>query len=417
MTETRHSLDSLRIDREPETPRTARRWPLWTVIALLVVAGLVAAALWWRSQAATPRVKTAAVQEVGGGSPAVLDASGYVTARREATVSSKVTGKIVDVLVEEGMAVKEGQVLARLDDSTARAALRLSQANLKAAERAEAETEVRLKQAGLDLDRAQTLVGKKVAAQADLDSARTEREALEAHLALEHQQVEVARREVDTRQVAVDDTVIRAPFSGVAISKNAQPGEMISPVSAGGGFTRTGICTLVDMSSLEIEVDVGESYIQRVRPDQPTEATLDAYPDWRIPGRVITIVPAADREKATVKVRIAFDQLDPRILPDMGVHVAFLDEGTAEQQEVPSRLLVPRTAIRSGQGQDVAFVVDGGTVERRAVETGAVEGDRVQVLSGLSAGERVVVEGPTDLADGAAVREDDGGDGERGTSR
>jgi len=415
MTESRHSLDALRIDREPEEAPGGGRRTLWIVIALLVVAALVVTGfLWWRRGAALPRVTTATVRSVGGGSPAVLDATGYVTARRQATVSSKITGKVVEVLVEEGMAVDEGQVLARLDDTTARAALRLSRANLGAAQKAEAETHVRLEQAALDLERAEALVGEKVSAQADLDSARTEREALEARLALERQQVEVARRELDTRQVAVDDTVIRAPFAGVAVSKDAQPGEMISPVSAGGGFTRTGICTLVDMSSLEIEVDVGESYIQRVRPDQPIEATLDAYPDWTIPGRVITIVPAADREKATVRVRIAFDQLDPRILPDMGVHVAFLDEGSAERKPAPARLLVPRVAIRSADdGGDVAFVVtgeDSPTVERRTVTTGAIEGEDVQVLDGLSAGEQVVVEGPSDLADGDRVRVETPGD-------
>ena len=422
MTEPRHSLDALRIDREPEPPPGGGRRTVWIVLALLVVAAAAVAGFsWWRQGASLPRVTTATVREVGGGSPAVLDASGYVTARRQATVSSKITGKVVEVLVEEGMAVDEGQVLARLDDTTARAALRLAQANLEAARRAVAETRVRLKQAGLDLERAETLFGKKVSAQADLDAARTERQALDARLALERQQVEVARREVESRQVAVDDTVIRAPFAGVAVSKDAQPGEMISPVSAGGGFTRTGICTLVDMSSLEIEVDVGESYIQRVRPDQPVEATLDAYPEWRIPGRVITIVPAADREKATVRVRIGFDQLDPRILPDMGVHVAFLDEGSlssvAAGKPAQARLLVPRAAIRSAaEGGDVAFVVDGedsaasATLERRTVTTGAIEGERIQVLSGLAAGERVVVEGPSELADGERVRVETAGE-------
>ncbi len=418
MTEPRHSLDDLRIDREPEPPPGGgRRDALDRARPARGGGGAIAGFLWWRRGASLPRVTTATVREVGGGSPAVLDASGYVTARRQATVSSKITGKVVQVLVEEGMAVDEGQVLARLDDTTVRAALRLAQANLEAARRAVAETQVRLKQAGLDLERAETLFGKKVSAQADLDSARTEREALEARLALEHQQVEVARRELESRQVAVDDTVIRAPFAGVAVSKDAQPGEMISPVSAGGGFTRTGICTLVDMSSLEIEVDVGESYIQRVRPDQPIEATLDAYPDWRIPGRVITIVPAADREKATVRVRIGFDQLDPRILPDMGVHVAFLDEGSEGREPAPARLLVPRAAIRSAaegerrglRGRTARPPPRSGD-QRRAVTTGAVEGERVQVLAGLSAGERVVVEGPSDLADGERVRVETAGE-------
>ncbi len=199
--------------------------------------------------------------------------------------------------------------------------------------------------------------------------------------------------------------MIRAPFSGVAISKDAQPGEMISPVSAGGGFTRTGICTIVDMASLEIEVDVNEAYIQRVQPGQRTMATLDAYPDWQIPSRVIMPVPTADRQKATVRVRIGFEALDPRILPDMGVKVAFLDkEGEAAAAERPkAALVVPRKALRKDGDRDVVFVVKDGLVERRAVGVGPTPGEEAVVTSGLTSGEQVVVEGPADLADGAKV--------------
>ena len=338
MSEQPHPLDALRIERTPDDDGTTRRrWPLWAAVALLLVAA-AAAALWLlpgTEEEAAESAAAAAVESpgtetasrpAGGAASAVLDASGYVTARRQATVSSKVTGKIVEVLVEEGMVVEEGQVLARLDDSTARAALALVEAELQAARRSVAETEVRLAKAELDLSRARSLVGELVAPEEQLDTARAEFDALGARLAVARDRVEVAERQVALQRVALDDTVIRAPFAGVAISKNAQPGEMISPVSAGGGFTRTGICTVVDMESLEIEVDVGESYIQRVEPGQRVRATLDAYPDWRIPARVITIVPAADRDKATVRVRIGFDELDPRILPDMGVRVAFLGE-------------------------------------------------------------------------------------------
>ncbi|MGD2114960.1 MAG: efflux RND transporter periplasmic adaptor subunit [Acidobacteriota bacterium] len=415
MTDERPSLDALRIDREPDEPTASSgRWPLWTVCALIVAAAGALGFFWWQDSAAPPAVATAAVQEVGGGSPAVLDASGYVVARRQATVSSKVTGKIVEVLVEEGLVVEEGQVLARLDDSTVRASLALAEANLEAARRSLTETEVRLAKAELDRGRAASLVGQEVSAQETLDAARAEVDALRARLELAREQVTVAERQVALQRVALADMVIRAPFDGVAVSKNAQPGEMISPVSAGGGFTRTGICTVVDMGSLEIEVDVGESYIQRVRPDQRVEATLDAYPDWRIPARVITIVPAADREKATVRVRIGFDGLDPRILPDMGVKVSFLSEVEAGGRS-ETRLLVPRAAVALASGPDdgdaaVWVVVSGSAaegnrtrLERRAVTTGAVEGDRVQVLSGLAAGERVVVDGPPGLTGGMNV--------------
>lgn len=337
MTEDRPPLDSLRIDRDAVAGERPRRWP-WLVSAAFVLLVLAGGGWWLLARepepAVEPETTPAPVAEPRRErSGAVLDASGYVTARRQATVSSKVTGKIVEVFVEEGMEVEEGQVLARLDDSTQRAAVRLSEANLEAARRAVAETEARLDQARLDLDRAARLVASAVSAQAELDAARTEVAALSARLALERERVEVAQRELALQRVALEDTVIRAPFAGVAISKNAQPGEMISPVSAGGGFTRTGICTLVDMSSLEIEVDVGESYIQRVHAGQRVAATLDAYPDWEIPARVITTIPAADREKATVKVRIAFDELDPRILPDMGVKVSFLEDEELEPED------------------------------------------------------------------------------------
>lgn len=334
------SLDALRIDRTPEPSGPRRLWP-WGAVGLLLA--LAIAGAWWALSAdSPPRVTTARVTAVPDGTPAVLDASGYVVARRRATISSKVTGKIVEVLVEEGMEVAEGQVLARLDDSTQRAALRLAESGLETATRTVAETAARLAKARLDLSRAERLVADAVAPRERLDAARTEVDALEARLGRERAQVEVAEREVALRELAVSDMVIRAPFAGVAISKDAQPGEMISPVSAGGGFTRTGISTLVDMSSLEIEVDVGESYIQRVRPDQRVEAVLDAYPDWRIPGRVITTIPAADRQKATVTVRIAFDRLDPRILPEMGVKVSFLSDDADPAQRPPATTMEER---------------------------------------------------------------------------
>jgi RND family efflux transporter MFP subunit len=403
MTADKPSIDDLRIDRSRQ-PRTGRVLP---VLALVVVAGAGAWGAWMclGARPVTVRVASVVQEEAGGAKSAVLNASGYVTARRRATVSSKVTGKVIEVRVEEGMAVRKGQVLARLDASSPTRYLTLAQAELSAARRALSETEVRLAQAQVTLKRTVSLVSEKVLAQADLDSAQAEVDALEARLALAREQVTVSERQIGVRENDLADLTITAPFSGIAISKDAQPGEMVSPVSAGGGFTRTGICTIVDMSSLEIEVDVNESYINRVTPHQRIEAVLDAYPDWKIPGTVITTIPAADRQKATVLVRIAFDKLDPRILPDMGVKVAFLESGTppATGQAAPAERLVPRAAVRQDAGRDVVFVMQDGRVERRAVRLGVSRGDASVVLAGLEAGEQVVVEGPADLKSGARV--------------
>jgi RND family efflux transporter MFP subunit len=336
----------------------------------------------------------------------VLNASGYVTARRRATVSSKVTGKVVDVLVEEGHAVREGQVLAHLDDTQARAALNYAEAQLSASQKAAAEDQARLQQAELTLGRRQQLLKEGVVGKAELDDAQSQVDSLKARIAYTQQQVAVAESQVRLQQANLNDMVVRAPFSGIAISKDAQPGEMISPVSAGGGFTRTGICTIVDMASLEIEVDVNESYINRVRNGQTVEAVLDAYPDWRIPAHVITTIPSADRQKATVKVRIGFDRLDPRILPDMGVKVSFLrdeEPGNAAKTAGP-RMLVPKGAVRTLDGRSIVFVVKEDRAERRAVSIGQENGGQVEVLSGVTAGERVVIEGPQTLKDGDKVK-------------
>jgi RND family efflux transporter MFP subunit len=395
------TLDGLRIDRSAasESGRGRLAWILGAILLLLIAGGVFA---WLRLPRAV-EVRVAAVRErPGTAAGTVLNASGYVTARRQATVSSKVTGKVTEVLVEEGMVVREGQVLARLDDSILSRELSLADARLGAQRRSTDETRVRLHEAEVNLRRARSLREQGVAPQSDLDAAEAQVGSLQARLDLGREEVAVAERELALNRQYLEDTVIRAPFSGVAVSKDAQPGEMISPVSAGGGFTRTGICTIVDMSSLEIEVDVNEAYIQRVVPGQRAIATLDAYPDWQIPARVIMPVPTADRQKATVRVRLAFDRLDPRILPDMGVKVAFL---TNEREAAAPRtaLVVPRRAVRQQEGSDVVFVVQGDHVERRAVGVGPAPGDEAVITSGLAAGDRVVIEAPVDLADGAKV--------------
>jgi RND family efflux transporter MFP subunit len=403
MSELQDDLASLRIEREPYRPRGGR-WVKWGVM-LVVLAAAGAGAGWWLTRERPLAVETAVVTtRAAGAQAAVLNASGYVTARRRATVSSKITGKVVQVNVEEGMAVKEGQVLARLDDETLRASLALSEAQAEAARRALRETEVRLDEARVQLRRRAQLFKEGIITAAEFDTAEAEAASLEARLAASREQISVAESQIALERTNLENTVIRAPFSGVAISKDAQPGEMVSPVSAGGGFTRTGISTIVDMASLEIEVDVNESYINRVRPGQPVTAVLNAYPDWSIPAHVITTVPAADRQKATVLVRIDFDQLDPRILPDMGVKVTFLREADDTNGE-PARsvALVPKGAIRTEGEQTYVFVLQGEVVDRRAVKVGGTDGDRLEVLAGLQSGDRVVVSPPAELEAGAQV--------------
>jgi HlyD family secretion protein len=395
------SLDSLRIQRDVGTTRERKPWWLAAGVAVIIAIGLI---IWLIARPARASVRVVPARAVHGQAQAtVLNATGYVTARREATVSSKFTGRVTDVYVEEGMRVIPGQVLARLDAAVPQHALHLAQAQQAAAASALNETRVRIEQARVDLERAGNLQTQQIQSKSDLDHARADYNALQAHLVAQNDQLSVAQRQVQLSGQDVQDSVIRAPFGGVVVSKNAQPGEMISPNSAGGGFTRTGICTIVDMDSLEIEVDVNEAYINRVSANQKVEAVLDAYPDWRIPAHVITVIPTADRQKATVKVRIGFDVKDPRILPDMGVKVAFIDSGTITAQA--QTVIVPKSAVRRDGEQDLVFVVTSDNrVERHAVKVASTEGDDVKLLSGVSEGDRVVVEGPAELKDGDVVK-------------
>lgn len=421
MSTLKEDLASLKIDHSERGG--GGRKGLWIGLVLLLAAAGAAGWFWTtRMQAASVKVATVSAKSGASAGPgSVLNASGYVTARRRATVSSKVTGKVMEIFIEEGQSVRQGQVLARLDDSQARAGLGLAEAQLAASKKSYAEDEARLREAELTLERRDRLMKEGVVGRAEVDTARAETEALRARIAYAREQILVAEQQVNLRRTDLADMVVRAPFSGVAISKDAQPGEMISPVSAGGGFTRTGIGTIVDMSSLEVEVDVNESFINRVRQGMKVESVLDAYPDWRIPSHVITTVPSADRQKATVRVRIGFDPstgagspraksrgdaLDPRILPDMGVKVSFLrDEDPAAASAAPiARFEVPKSAVRTLDGRTVVFVVREDRVERRAVRTGNEDGDAMEVLSGVTAGERVVIEGPPTLQDGDRVR-------------
>jgi len=396
------SLDALRIDRSkiPQDSGGGRRW--WILLLLLIFAG---AGFWWFTRTQAVPVKTALVTaqtSSSSGGRTLLNASGYVTTRLDATVSSKITGKVAEILVEEGMKVEKGQVLARLDASNVESSLRLAQARLASAKMNLAETEPMVKYAEAEWSRLSSIGSDRAVSRSDLGKAEAESHAQSAKLERQKADITVAERQVDEWKQQLDDTIIRAPFAGVVTTKDSQPGEMISPMSSG-GFTRTGICTLVDMASLEIEVDVGESFINRVRAGQPVEATLDAYPDWKIPGKVIAIIPTADRQKATVKVRVGFEKLDPRILPQMGVKVAFQSDEPAANAAPARALTVPKSAVVKSNNREVAWVVKDGKVERRAITVANPVGSQIIVSAGLTAGETVVLDPPATLSDGAAV--------------
>ena len=403
-------LDQLRIDRS-EAPASGGRPLKWfLLVALVGGAGFVLWFFEFPGNDGLPAVGTAVAQAapVGSTGPSVLDATGYVVARRQATVSSKATGKVVEVLIEEGVVVEEGQLLARLDDSIPRAQLELAQSQLEAARRYLRELDVQLRQARLDLERTEELAGRQLASQADLDRNQLSVEGLLARLESAGQDIVVAERSAAVQRRVVEDMRIRAPFAGIVVAKAAQPGEMISPVSAGGGFTRTGICTIVDMDSLEVEVDVNEAYINRVYGGQPVRVALNAWPDDGYAAEVIAIIPAADRNKATVRVRIGFIERDERVLPDMGVRVAFLETRVeARPVRQPGGVLVPGASVaEDGEGTYV-MVVRGDRIERRAVIPDDVQGSRVRIVSGLDTGERVVADLTqallAGLADGARV--------------
>ena len=403
MSASKATLDDLRIKRKrkPDSPSG-----IWSLAIGLAVLALLAVGGWRLLRPKAVQVRTVLARAAAGPGleRTVLNASGYVTARREATVSSKVTGKVIELLIEEGRKVEEGQVLARLDDTNVKASLRLAEAQLESTSKALEETRVRIKEADQELRRVTDLVRNKIATQADLDHAEAAAHSLKAKLQQQQADITVAERQVASWQQQMEDTIIRAPFAGIATSKNAQPGEMISPISAGGGFTRTGICTIVDMSSLEIEIDVNESYINRVEPSQPVEATLDAYPDWKIPCKVIAIIPTADRQKSTVKVRVGFDKLDSRILPEMSVKVGFRDTGSSGPV-AGHAVKLPKNVIQQQEGHDVVLVVQHGRAERRAVTVSSTLNDEVIVSAGVAAGERVIVDAPHGLSDGSPVRE------------
>ena len=374
---------------------------------LVILAGIAGGVYAFWNQKPLVEVTTVHKPAGSGGRDALLNASGYVTPRRRATIAAKITGRVTGVFFDEGTRVSEGQLLATLDDSDVQRSLNAAKADRDSAQAAIADLQVQLKNAQIQLHRADQLQKAGVQTQEQLDIANMNADSLQAKIDLAKMQVAASQSRILEAQQAVDNCTIKAPFGGIVVSKDAQVGEMVSPISAGGGFTRTGIATIVDMNSNEIEVDVNESYIARVKDGQHVTAILDAYPDWEIPSHVRTIIPTADRQKATVKVRISFDKLDPRILPDMGIKVTFLGE---ERKEAPGSKaaavampLIPQTAVRDDGGKKVVFLVKDARLERRAITLGSTRGSDTEVAAGLAIGDIVVVNGPPDLHDGQTV--------------
>jgi RND family efflux transporter MFP subunit len=408
----RPDLGSLRIHDGQRAKSGMGKRIIYASIPVLIFAGIVAAAFAFRSQKPVVEVTTAAKPDAGGHQTA-LNASGYITPRRRATIAAKITGRVTGVFFDEGTRVSEGQLLATLDDLDVKRALDSAKADRDASQAAIADFEVQLRNAQIELRRAEQLQSAGVQTQEALDNATTAVDSLKAKIVLAKQQVAAAESRIGVAQQAVDNCTIRAPFGGIVVSKDAQVGEMVSPNSAGGGFTRTGIATIVDMKSNEIEVDVNESYIAKVKEGQQVTATLDAYPEKAIPSKVRTVIPTADRQKATVKVRITILNLDKYdfILPDMGVKVAFLEEekpaakvkGKGGDKGPPTVAFIPKSAVHSDSSTSFVFLVKDGKLERRAVSLGMDRGSDVAVFAGVTPGDSLVVKGPETLRDGDKV--------------
>ena len=378
MSDKKDLLNDLKIDRSDSN--NSEKSPLSKIITIVVVSIFILVVAKFIFLSEDEILEVSAYKAIPAGqsnnsSASVLDASGYVTARMQATVSSKITGKVLEVFIEEGMFVEKGQILAQLDDSSVQAELNFAKTQLKEAQRV--------------FNRTSELRKDNLASQASLDAAESQVDGLKARL--------------DISKQIVADMQIRAPFSGVVINKAAQPGEMISPVSAGGGFTRTGIGTIVDMSSLEVEVDVNESYINRVQPGQPAITNLNAYPNWDISSEVIAIIPTADRNKATVKVRIGLLEKDARVLPDMGAKVSFLKDQVIETPEKLKGVMIPSSSLVKEGNLSYVFVIQNGLIRKTKVTVGSLSSNFSRITNGIEVGDNVVTDPNNELQNGQEV--------------
>ena len=400
-------LNELRIDgaQRESQGRSVPAWAIWLASAL-VLALVLSGGAWWLWVGQQPLVvQTVTVRTAGSGAAvdAVLQATGYVTARRAATVSAQITGTLTEVLIDEGFKVKKGQVLARLDDSGLKANLAAAEAQVRSAQASVAQVRAQLAQSEADARRQAELASSGMGTRQNQEQTATAVRVVSAQLEAAQRQADAAQAQVVQAKVNFDYATVRAPFDGVVTARAAQVGEIISPLSAGGGFTRTGVGTIVDMESLEVAVDVNEAYIAQVKANMPCEAVLDAYPDWKIPAHVVAVIPSADRGKATVKVRVALDQKDDRVVPDMGVRVSFLSAKPKPQAAALRGVLVPPEAITQREGRAVVFLLDRGRAQQRSVKLGSDLGKFRLVTDGLTAGDTVVVSPPQELKTGSPI--------------
>jgi HlyD family secretion protein len=405
MDEKNHDLSGLRIDRDRPPPGVSRALR-WSVIIVMGAAALVVAFLFVLRGTGGPRVEVARAQQVGGGGGAStgVTANGYVVARTQASVSSKITGRLEYLGVEEGSVVEEGEIMARLESADYAATVSQREAELGTARAGLLETEAERDQLQRDVARSRDLLARGLTSEQETEQLEAQLTTAEARVNRVRAQVQAAEAAVGVARANLENTYIRAPFSGTVLRKDAEVGEIVAPAVTGGGLTRGAVVTMADLETLEVEVDVNEAYIARIRNGQAASIDLDAYPDTSFRGRVRQVVPTADRQRATVEVKVSILDVEPRILPEMGATVEFLEQAGEVQRAGPARVFVPAAAVRDESGRQIVWVVVDGRVERREVEAGPVTGERREIRNGVSAGEQVVVAGHEGLEDGARVR-------------
>jgi RND family efflux transporter MFP subunit len=408
MKDTSSKLDELRIDRGNALSRTRDRSFHWGIIIgiVLLAGGIGAWTFGFGTDGQPVHAATAKLASANGvstsGSGSLLDASGYVVARRQASVSAKAIYKVVAVPVEEGQHVSEGQILAKLDDTNTNAALSQARASVKHAEAVLVAAKVAAADALPIFNRNERQLAAGLISSETFETAKANYDAAHAAVDVAQQNLATAQAGLEVAQRFEDDTTIRAPFAGVVTNVSAQPGQLVSTQFASGG----GIATVVDMNSLEVQVDVSEGFINRVTPGQPAVITLNAYQDWHIPAEVIAIIPTADQAKATVKVRVAFKEKDDRVLPQMGASVSFFvddKKAGAATASVGLGVIIPIEAVQISGDSGTVFVINKNTVQRRTVKLGAQTTGGQTILSGLQSGDRVALGDLNKLAEGAKI--------------
>jgi RND family efflux transporter MFP subunit len=428
-------LSKLKINREDHDSDRGPRWtPIITATVLVLLAGAATIGYrYWTTSVGLPEVEVAhASVESGDTATEVLTATGYVVAHRKAAVSPKISGRLEYMGVDTASFVKENQVLARLEHHDLDAQLEDTRAVLAQAQAAEAQAIAAQAQAAaslvqaqasehqthLDFDRQTQLVDKGVVSRSDFDNAdakekvalaqvkeaQAQQKTTEAQLNTARSQIRSAQARIRGIETQIEYTNIRSPFDGLVISKDAEVGESVAPAIFGGGATRGSVVTIVDPKTLEVEADVNESNITRILSGQPAQITLDAIPDKKFEAEAYQVVPTADRQKATVKVKVRFLNLDPRILPDMTAKVTFLKKNDDKASSQKSRIMVPKSAIQQRESKTVVLILTQEKVRVQPIRTGSDFGDRIEVLDGLVGGETVLVRGGDGLKDGARVK-------------